>query len=197
MLIKDDFFSLLSEIEQGQLMDKDDNIIDHKCFISLLVPNQTKILAFILSLVPNISDAEDIYQETVSTMWDKISAFEKGTDFVAWGVTIAKYKVLEFRTKHKRSKMVFTEKILEQLEPSAKSKISDIKDHLDALKTCVKKLSKNEKNLLKMRYEQDLSFQKMALRVGKTSPAVFRIMAIIHSRLALCIRGVMRGEVIT
>ncbi|MHC4989322.1 MAG: hypothetical protein ACYTFX_12665 [Planctomycetota bacterium] len=152
-------------------MDKDDNIIDHKCFISLLVPNQTKILAFILSLVPNI--------------------------FVAWGVTIAKYKVLEFRTKHKRSKMVFTEKILEQLEPSAKSKISDIKDHLDALKTCVKKLSKNEKNLLKMRYEQDLSFQKMALRVGKTSPAVFRIMAIIHSRLALCIRGVMRGEVIT
>jgi hypothetical protein len=70
-LIKDDFSSLLSEIEQKQLMDKDDNIIDHKYLISLLVPNQTRILAFILSLVPNISDAEDIYQEPVSTMWEK------------------------------------------------------------------------------------------------------------------------------
>ena len=60
--MKDDFSSLLSETEQEQLMGKEDNIIDHKCFISLLVPNQTRIQAFILSLVPNISDADDIYQ---------------------------------------------------------------------------------------------------------------------------------------
>ena len=177
-------------------MDNQNHEIGHKEFITLLVPNQTRIQAFILSLVPNINDAEDIYQETVSKMWDKISTFEKGTDFVAWAVTIAKYKVLEFRNKHKKSKILFSDNVLEIIEPAAKSTMSDIKDHLESLKKCVSKLSEKEKNLLKMRYEQDFTFQKMAARVGKTPPAIFRIMAIIHSRLALCIRGAMRGEVI-
>jgi RNA polymerase sigma-70 factor (ECF subfamily) len=52
-------------------------------FLGLLVPNQRRIQAFILTLVPNVADAEDIYQETLSEMWNKFDSFEVGTDFVA------------------------------------------------------------------------------------------------------------------
>jgi len=76
-------------------MDNEDIKTGSKAFLALLVPNQMRIQAFILTLVPNVADAEDIYQETVYVMWDKISTFEIGTDFVAWAVTIAKFKILE------------------------------------------------------------------------------------------------------
>lgn len=172
-------------------MDNNNYNIEHRRFVSLLVPNQKRIQAFILTLVPNVNNAEDIYQETLSTMWDKFSTFEKGTDFVAWGVTIAKYKVLEFRAKQQKNKVQFTDKIYGMLESVATSNMSIANDRLDALKNCVHKLSAKEKELLKMRYSLDLSFRKMSLRVGKTSPAIYRIMASIHSKLALCVRSVV------
>lgn len=175
-------------------MDKKENNLEHKMFIALLVPNQMRIQAFILTLVPNLSDAEDIYQDTLSTMWDKISTFEKGTDFVAWAVTIAKYKVFEFRSRQKKTKLQFTENLYETLESAATSKMSIAQDRLDLLKKCIQKLSGKEKDLLKMRYTEDLSFQKMSLRIGKTSPALYRIMAIIHSKLALCVRHLLGQE---
>ena len=164
-------------------MGKKENNVEQKAFIALLVPNQMRIQAFILTLVPNLSDAEDIYQDTISTMWDKISTFEKGTDFVAWAVTIAKYKVLEFRSRQKKSKLQFTDNIHEKLESAATSKMSIVQDRLDLLKRCIQKLSGKERDLLKMRYSEDLSFQKMSLRIGKTASALYRIMAVIHSKL--------------
>ena len=50
---------------------------DAELFINLLVPNQRQIQAFILMLVPNIDDAEDIYQEALSEMWKEYGAIEK------------------------------------------------------------------------------------------------------------------------
>ena len=49
-----------------------------KAFISLLVPNQRRIQAFILTLVPNINDAEDIYQETISEMCHRSAWLDHG-----------------------------------------------------------------------------------------------------------------------
>lgn len=175
-------------------MEKQDKSTEHKTFVGLLMPNQTRIQAFILTLVPNINDAEDIYQETVSLMWDKIDTFEEGTDFVAWAVTIAKYKILEFRSKYVRSKVQFTDQTHTLLESVATSQVSAVNDRLDALKNCLQKLPEKERDLLKMRYELDLSFRKMSQRIGKTSPAIHRTMSIILSKLTLCIRQSLRQE---
>lgn len=175
-------------------MEKNNNDIDSKDFLSLLIPNQRKIQAYIITLVPNINDAEDVYQETVSEMWNKFSTFEPGTDFVAWAITTARFKVLSFRSKHHRSKVQFNSKTFEALETEAGSQLPAIQNHLDVLGECVRKLSDKEKSLLKMRYENDLTFQKIASRVGKTAPALHRQMSIIHSKLAICIRHILRQE---
>ena len=163
-------------------------------FISLLIPNQRRIQAFILTLVPNISDAEDVYQETVSDMWKKFNSFEIGTDFVAWALTIAKYKVLTFRNKTGRSKVQFSSNVCDILESAAMSKMDSLQDHFDTLKHCIKKLPEKEQFLLKLRYERDLTLQKISAMIGKTAPGIHRIIASIHSKLALCIRRTLRME---
>ncbi|MCK4998887.1 MAG: sigma-70 family RNA polymerase sigma factor [Anaerohalosphaera sp.] len=167
---------------------------DTELFVNLLVPNQRRIQAFILMLVPNINDAEDIYQEALSEMWKKFDTFQAGTDFVAWAMTVAKYKVLTFRRKSQNSKMQFNSKIYEILESAASSKISSLQEHLDVLKKCVRKLPEKEMFLLKLRYENDMTFQKISLRTGKTPPSIHRVMSTIHSKLALCIRRTLRLE---
>ena len=42
-------------------------------FLQLLLNNQMRIYAFILSLVRNYDDADDLMQDTANTMWQKYS----------------------------------------------------------------------------------------------------------------------------
>ncbi len=55
----------------------DSNNKKTKIFLSLLMANQRRINSYILSVVPNFSDADDIMQETISVMWRKFDRFEK------------------------------------------------------------------------------------------------------------------------
>ena len=57
----------------------DDNLRIQK-FMALLVPNQRRIHAYILYLVPNSSDAEDILQETLAEIWNKFDDFKEGSN---------------------------------------------------------------------------------------------------------------------
>ncbi len=163
-------------------------------FLGLLVPNQRRIQAFILTLVPNIADAEDIYQETLSEMWKQFDSFEVGTDFVAWAVTIAKFKVLTFLRNSQHARGHFRANMVERLSSSVHEKLNSLQDHIDALRGCLAKLSERDISLLKLRYAQDMTFQKIAQRVGKSAPAIHRMMTIVHAKLALCIRRTLRLE---
>ena len=78
-------------------MEKDRKQIDGREFVSLITANQRRIYAYILTLVPNFNDADDVMQETTATMWERKKDFQPGTDFVAWGARIAYFKILEYR----------------------------------------------------------------------------------------------------
>lgn len=175
-------------------MGKFDNDKETTTFVELLIPNQRRIQAYILTLVPNINDAEDIYQETVSEMWSKFDSFTLGTDFIAWAVTIAKYKVLTYISKKNRSKVHFSSQVIGMLESHAMSKMNSAQKHFDTLEKCLKKLGDKERFLLKLRYESDLTFQKISDRTGKTASAIHQLMSKIHTKLAFCIRHALRLE---
>lgn len=52
-------------------------------FLRLFVKSRTQILTFMLTLVPNCADAEDIMQNTAAIMWRKFHEFKLGTNFVS------------------------------------------------------------------------------------------------------------------
>lgn len=163
-------------------------------FMALLVPNQRRILAFILSLVPNKLDTEDILQETLVEMWNKFDQFEIGTDFVAWGCTIAKYKVIEFRRKARNSKVQFNDDLVRTLEIESDRKFKKMSCYIDALQQCTQKLTLKEIGFLKQRYEHDLTLTKIAARTGISFQGVHKAISVIHSKLVRCIRATLRQE---
>lgn len=46
-------------------------VLNQKRFMSLLIPNQRQIHSYILVLVGNRSDADDILQDTLAEMWNE------------------------------------------------------------------------------------------------------------------------------
>src|SRR3954468_20850609 len=82
-------------------------------FLKLFLAHERRIFGFLLALVPDWSDAEDLLQETSVVMWRKLYNFEPGTDFAAWALSIARYQVLDHRKRRKRDRVLFSDRTVE------------------------------------------------------------------------------------
>src|SRR5215467_12973604 len=78
-----------------------------KLFLRLFLKNERRLYAFILTLLPNRADADDVLQEASLVMWDKFDERHPPDDFAAWGCRIAYFKVLDFYKKSHRSRVRF------------------------------------------------------------------------------------------
>ncbi len=164
-------------------------------FVSLLTRHQGKISSYILTLVPNYSDAADIMQDTSKVMWMKFSDFEIGTDFLAWGLTIAHYRVLEYRRKKKRVKEVqFSGNLFERLDEAAQKRQDKSNEQLTYLKECFKLLRKEDQRLILLRYYENLKVKDMAGRFGKTVQTIYRNIARVQESLLHCMNKATYGE---
>lgn len=163
-------------------------------FVSLLTSNQRKLFAYILSIVVNVNDADDIMQETVKTMWKKFADFEIGTDFLAWATTVAYYRILEFRKRKKRSQLVFDDHIFNELHQKAAAELQDTDEYLVYLKECMAKLTARDLRLVKMRYMNGLTVKDISSQFGRNLTSVYRSIARVQDLLRNCIKRQLSSE---
>ena len=66
-------------------------------FVSLYMQHSLRVRGFVRVLVPTQPDAEDVFQDISRTLWDKFDDFESGTNFLAWALSVARFKVMHYR----------------------------------------------------------------------------------------------------
>jgi RNA polymerase sigma-70 factor (ECF subfamily) len=162
-------------------------------FLHLWTLIQGRVYAYILSHWPNRSDADDIMQETISIMWKKYDTYQPGSDFLAWAITIAKYVLLTFRKKQNNNQIKFNDEELRLIEEKSEEFINTVDGRLEILEVCVKKLPKKDTNLLKLKYNNELSAQTIAIRFGMSVRTVYRSLAKIYTLLMRCMNQSLEG----
>ncbi len=165
-------------------------------FFGLFMKNQKNIYAYILSLVHNYVDADDIMQESTTVMWRGFEEFDQNTEFIAWGITIAHYQVLKFFKNKSRNKLQFNDKLLESIAETAASNVNSIDERLIALNDCRKKLSKRDNKLLQLKYTHGNTIRKIADDTGNSVHALYKTMGKIHNALQQCIEKTISRETI-
>lgn len=173
-------------------MDKEDNKSQEQ-FLRLLMLNDKSIYAYILSLVSNSSDADDIMQETSAVMWRKFSEFRHDMDFVSWALTIARYQVLYYFKNRKRSKIIFSNDLMNSIGEEVERTIPEINDRLKALKECIKKLNHEDQALLKLRYDKGYTFENIGAHISKSTRATFYCLSRVHEFLLRCVKRTLSG----
>ena len=161
-------------------------------FLRQLTAGQNRIYAFILTRVGNFSDADDIMQETVAVMWRKHDEFEPGTDFVSWGMRVAHYEILKFRRN--RRGFQFRQEVDEALSKLAVSNGEQIDRRIEALRGCLSKLGGREREIVKMRYEQNMACKNLAQRMQVSAQTISKRLGRIHDMLLRCIRWTLATE---
>ena len=117
------------------MQDKKNTINDN--YIRLLSTHYAQIKSFIFCLLPNASDADDVMQETSVTLWDKFDDYQVGTDFLAWAMTVAKYKVYEFRRNNRHNPIMLDDNVLELIEKENTYVFDHVEERTQALMRCI------------------------------------------------------------
>jgi RNA polymerase sigma-70 factor, ECF subfamily len=162
-------------------------------FVRLLTEHDRSMLLFILSLVPNWNDAEEIQQEANVKLWQGFDKFQLGSDFGAWARTIAWYEVLTFRERKQREWLRTSQKFLDLVAADAELVLDQGGERPKALADCVKQLSAFSRELLRLHYTVGRKVRDIALEVRSTPDAVYKALQRARSELRHCIDRKLSG----
>ena len=143
------------------------------CFEELLFRHKDKIYAFIVSKVRSLDLAEDLFHDTLIKV---INSLKKGKyneegKFISWVMRIAHNLIIDHFRKISKQKNIKPNNdfdifdIIENGEISQEQKVIQKQIHRD-LNKLINQLPDDQKEVVKLRYFEDMSFKKISDLTG-------------------------------
>ena len=142
---------------------------DNTSFEILLNRHKNRVFAFIMSKIKNKDLSEDIFQDTYVKV---VNSLQKGKyneegKFLPWVMRIAHNLVIDHFRKQKKMQMIRSSNDFDIFDVIKDNKINAdekmIKDQIFGdLNLLIDKLPSDQREVLKMRYYEELSFKKIA-----------------------------------
>lgn len=158
-----------------------------QAFVRLFAQHQREVFKYILTLLPDVSAAQDVLQETSVVLWTKFNEFEQGTHFSAWACRIAYFEVLKHRKSLSRERLLFDHDLIEQLALDRGEADELLEARRAALDLCLDKLSPADRRLVQQCYQERGGVKQTAEATGRSIHTLYKTMQRIRRRLFDCI----------
>lgn len=161
-------------------------------FIQLLGQHERRLAAYVMTFVSSTADSDDILQDTKMWLWRSFDQFETGTNFGAWARAAAFYRIQQYFRKRgtENKRLVFSDACLEHLGEAFEKDVEGRESRMQLLSDCVAKLSPNHRQILALRYREELVVEEVANRIDRTVTATYRVLSRIRLALRDCVRNV-------
>jgi RNA polymerase sigma-70 factor len=166
---------------------------DREEFARLFSRNARRIYGFIMTLVFNHHDAEEVFQNTNVVLWNKFADFQPGSNFFAWASRIAYYEVLSLMKQERRSR-TFSDESLELLANEAVALSDRSSERYDALEDCLSRLAAPDRELLQERYYYQRPPKQIAAIQARSVHAIYRALSRIHNTLLNCVQRTLKSD---
>jgi len=164
-------------------------------FVTQITRSQRQLHAFILSMVWNPAEADDVLQETNLVLWEKAAEFDGGRPFLPWAMRFAQLQAMAWlkRRQRQQNRLVFDDELVKLLaDEAAAEPVFEARWH--ALASCLEKLRSEQRALIARRYEPQASVKDMAEAAGTTPKAVSDKLRRIRRALLDCIQQTLSKE---
>lgn len=123
----------------------------------------------------------------------KRAEFQLGTNFAAWARKIAQLQVMSFLKQRKsKSWLCFDSELVQLLAGSVeKDEVDLAEQRKKMLSACVLELTENDRALIKMKYEQQLSLREISQATGRSEGGLKQAYFRIRKSLGDCIERKM------
>jgi RNA polymerase sigma-70 factor (ECF subfamily) len=159
----------------------------HNSFNEQFLRKQREVFAYIVTLVPDRNDAEDIFQETCLQLFQKAAEFDCAKSFFPWACGFALNEVRRFRRAHYREKCQFDDGVFEALAELQIRSAETIDARLGLLMDCMARLPVEKKELLLHCYSCGESLNALAVEFKIDPPTLRKRLERIRKTLFECI----------
>ena len=140
--------------------------MDRDSFAELVCRHQPGVSRFVARYLRSREDGDEVVQETFLRAWQQIARFQPDTNFGAWVLTIARFLCMARLKDAHRHPAPAT--LGPQHEPSA----APLPDPLERLRIACEKLSPSHREVIAMRFFDDLDYRAIAQITGDSEVAL-------------------------
>jgi len=167
---------------------------DREEFVRLFAAHHYRLFAYIMAMMHDRSDAEEVFQETSLVLWREFPKFRPEADFMPWACAIAFNQMRKFWRQQKRDKLTFSLALLEDLARESMELEGEWEARRIALAECMKTLPERDRIVVELYYGAKTTAEEVAERVGKSVHAVYKSLNRTRRRLFDCIARRLAAE---
>jgi RNA polymerase sigma-70 factor, ECF subfamily len=156
-------------------------------FLSLFLRSEREIFRYVAALVPNVTDAEDIVQQTALALWEKFALYDPAQPFTPWACRFALNKARQWIEGRQRWQALLEHGLGEELARRRQELRPEFESRLRRLEACLGRLPQEQRSLIQGYYYERVSIEKLAERSGRTTAAIYKMLQRIRQTLQLCV----------
>lgn len=145
------------------------------------------VSAFIFSSVRDFHAAEDLIQTVAVDAAAAIESYDRSRPFGPWIMGIARNRVLKHYRTVAADALTFDAATLQSIADAHESITDEVDDRRRSLRLCIAELTDRAREVVKLRYEDDLAAAAIAERLGLNANAVYVTLHRARQTLADCI----------
>lgn len=154
----------------------------------LFLQAERELLRYVMALVPNVTDARDVVQETAVALWKAAAKYDPEKPFVPWACRFALNEARMYLRSSARRRRFIEEDVAMLLE----SQRVEIAEALDArrehLRDCLGQLPEQHRELVRSYYFDGETIESLARRHGRGTEAIYKALQRIRQALHHCIQ---------
>ena len=165
-------------------------------FVQLLTSHQSRLYAYVLSLLGDRTQAQDVMQETNAVLWRKAHEFKLGTNFGAWMLKVAYFQVMAHRRRLTRDRLVFDDDFIQKIAEDAERQCERQEEKQRLLSECIRKLNKRYQELIRRGYSEGATLKSIAAQSGQSENSIKQALFRARTALIECVKGQRREEAV-
>lgn len=159
-----------------------------------IVRNQHRVFAYIVTLLPNRDDAEDVFQNTLLILWKKWKEYDPSRDFFSWACGVAHNEVRNVLRRSQHGRVRLSDDVLGQIAETREAADGLFERRSRYLAHCLKKLPGNQRGLIERCYLGSESIKLIAAQLGISPAALTMRLQRIRKALFRCVNSAIRAE---
>jgi RNA polymerase sigma-70 factor, ECF subfamily len=158
----------------------------HTQFAELFVRNQNRVYRYILTLVPDRAQAEDLFQQTSLTLWETWERYDPKQEFVPWACGIAHNHVRNHFRK-KPGPLALSDDVLDRLGRRRLEQDGVLEARRRLLASCLGELTERHRVLIDRAYGSSRTLEDIAGEEGQTPNALYKLLRRLRLILHDCV----------
>jgi RNA polymerase sigma-70 factor, ECF subfamily len=174
----------------------EDSSVAQQRFLSLFLRSEREIFRYVAALVPNVSDAEDIVQQTALALWEKFELYDPAQPFTPWACRFALNKARQWIERRQRWQALLEHGLDEELAQRRQELQPEFESRLRHLEACLGRLPQEQRSLVQGYYYERASIETLAERSSRTTAATYKMLQRIRQTLQLCVQNHAHPEAV-